>query len=63
MDKALVCKEDIMLNIRKMKLPENLDDIDIIYIERNGDVTAIRKKRQPENRIYLQVEYKTANEV
>lgn len=44
LDKALVCKEDVMQGVRKSALTENLDDIDKIYIERNGEISAIKNK-------------------
>jgi uncharacterized membrane protein YcaP (DUF421 family) len=44
LNKALVCKEDVMQGIRKSALTENLHDIDKVYMERNGEISAIRKK-------------------
>lgn len=41
--KGLVCKEDIMQGIRKSALTENLDEIDKVYIERNGEISALKK--------------------
>ncbi|MDB4921524.1 DUF421 domain-containing protein [Mucilaginibacter sp.] len=41
--KALVCEEDIMQGVRKSALTENLDKIDKVYIERNGEISAIKK--------------------
>jgi len=43
MGKALVCEEDILQGIRKSALTENLDTIEKIYIERNGEISAIKK--------------------
>lgn len=43
MKKALVSREDIMQNIRKSAFTEDLSSIDIIYIERNGDISAVKK--------------------
>jgi uncharacterized membrane protein YcaP (DUF421 family) len=43
MDRALVCEEDIMQGVRKTALTESLEQIEIIYIERNGEITAIKK--------------------
>ncbi|HEY2350121.1 MAG TPA: YetF domain-containing protein [Puia sp.] len=43
MEKALVCKEDILEGVRKTALTDQLDQIREIYIERNGDVTSIKK--------------------
>jgi len=41
--KALVCKEDIMQGVRKSTLTEDLNDIEKVYIERNGEISAIKK--------------------
>jgi uncharacterized membrane protein YcaP (DUF421 family) len=45
MGKALVCVEDIMQGVRKSALTEKLDKIERIYIERNGDITAIKNEQ------------------
>ena len=42
--KALVCREDIMQGVRKSALTEDLDQIDKVYIERNGEISAIKKQ-------------------
>lgn len=39
-----VGEEDALQGMRKGALTENLDDIDKIYMERNGEISAIRKK-------------------
>lgn len=44
MSKALVCKEDILQGVRKSALTEDLDKIDKIYIEHNGEISAIKKE-------------------
>jgi uncharacterized membrane protein YcaP (DUF421 family) len=44
MNKALVCEEDIMQGVRKSALTEELSKIEKIYIERNGDISAIKKE-------------------
>jgi len=44
MSKALVCEEDIMQGVRKSALTEDINKIDKIYIERNGDISAIKKE-------------------
>ena len=44
MGKALVCEEDVMQGVRKSALTEDMKDIEIVYMERNGDISAIRKK-------------------
>lgn len=41
--RALVCQEDVMQGIRKSALTEDLENIDKVYIERNGEITAIKK--------------------
>lgn len=43
MKRALVCQEDIMQGVRKSALTEDLERIEKIYMERNGDISAIRK--------------------
>jgi uncharacterized membrane protein YcaP (DUF421 family) len=42
-EKGLVCREDIMQGIRKSALTEDLDKIDKIYMERNGEISPIKK--------------------
>ncbi len=37
-------EEDVMQGVRKSALTENLNEISHIYIERNGEISAIRKK-------------------
>jgi uncharacterized membrane protein YcaP (DUF421 family) len=44
MGKALVCEEDVMQGVRKSALTDNLDKIKKIYIERNGEISAIKKE-------------------
>jgi uncharacterized membrane protein YcaP (DUF421 family) len=44
MKKALVCEEDLMQGVRKSALTENMEEISRVYMERNGDISAIRKK-------------------
>jgi len=44
MHRALVCEEDIMQGVRKSALTEDMNTIDKVYIERNGEISAIRKK-------------------
>ena len=43
MKRGLVCKEDIMQGVRKSALTEDMNTIDRVYIERNGEISAIRK--------------------
>lgn len=45
MKRALLCKEDLMQGLRKSALTEDMDEIDKVYIERNGDISAIRKAK------------------
>ena len=42
--RALVGEEDIMQGIRKSALTEDLAKIDKVYIERNGEISAIKKE-------------------
>ena len=44
MDKAQVCQEDIMQGVRKSALTDDLNRIDRIFIERNGEISSIKKK-------------------
>jgi uncharacterized membrane protein YcaP (DUF421 family) len=44
LDKALVCEEDIMQGVRKSALTEDLNEIKKVYMERNGDISSIKKK-------------------
>lgn len=41
--KALVRKEDIHQGVRKAMQTENMDIIDKVYMERNGEVCAVKK--------------------
>jgi uncharacterized membrane protein YcaP (DUF421 family) len=43
MKKALVGQEDIMQGVRKSALTEDMDAIEKVYMERNGDISAIKK--------------------
>ncbi len=43
MDKAQVCQEDIMQGVRKSALTNDLDNIEQIFIERNGEISSIKK--------------------
>jgi uncharacterized membrane protein YcaP (DUF421 family) len=43
MDKAQVCREDILQEVRTKALTEDLNDIEKIYIERNGELSSIKK--------------------
>lgn len=45
MKRALVCQEDVMQGVRKSALTEDMDSIERVYMERNGDITAIKKQR------------------
>jgi uncharacterized membrane protein YcaP (DUF421 family) len=44
MKEALVCQEDVMQGVRKSALTEEMADIEKVYMERNGEISAIRKK-------------------
>jgi uncharacterized membrane protein YcaP (DUF421 family) len=41
--RALVCEEDIMQGIRRAALTEDITQIERVYMERNGEITAIKK--------------------
>jgi len=40
---ALVCEEDIMQGVRKSALTEDMGEIEKVYMERNGEISSIRK--------------------
>ncbi|MCW3090925.1 MAG: hypothetical protein JWP81_1994 [Ferruginibacter sp.] len=44
--RAILCKEDIMQGVRKSGSTENLQEIDKIYIERNGEITMLKKNKE-----------------
>lgn len=41
--RALVCREDIMQGVRKSALTDDMDKIDRVYMERNGEISALKK--------------------
>jgi uncharacterized membrane protein YcaP (DUF421 family) len=43
-EKGLLCREDIMQGIRKSALTEDMNSIDKVYMERNGEISAIKKQ-------------------
>jgi uncharacterized membrane protein YcaP (DUF421 family) len=43
MDRAQIAEEDILQEVRKNALTEDLDSIEKIYIERNGEISSVRK--------------------
>jgi len=43
MKKALVCQEDVMQGVRKSALTEDMHKIDKVYIERNGEISLVKK--------------------
>ncbi|QEC74739.1 DUF421 domain-containing protein [Mucilaginibacter ginsenosidivorax] len=43
MEDALVCEEDIMQGVRKSAMTEEMDQIDKVYMERNGEISSIKK--------------------
>ncbi len=44
MKRALVCKEDTMQGVRKSALTEDMGKIEKVYMERNGEISAIKKQ-------------------
>jgi uncharacterized membrane protein YcaP (DUF421 family) len=44
MKKALVCQEDIMQGVRKSALTDDMSKIETVYMERNGEISSIKKK-------------------
>jgi uncharacterized membrane protein YcaP (DUF421 family) len=45
MDKALICREEILQEVRKTAMTEDLDRIEKIYMERNGEVNSVKKPK------------------
>ena len=43
MDRAQIGKEDILQEVRKAALTEDLQSIEKIYIERNGEINSVKK--------------------
>jgi len=43
MKKALVCQEDLMQGVRKSALTEDMGKIKKVFMERNGEISAIKK--------------------
>ncbi len=46
MDKALVCEEDLMQGVRKSALTEDMTKIKCVYMERNGEISSIKKENE-----------------
>jgi len=44
MAKALACEEDIMQGVRKSALTEDMTQIKSVYMERNGEISPIKKQ-------------------
>lgn len=40
-----LCREDVMQGVRKAALTEDMSQIEKVYIERNGEISAIRKAK------------------
>ena len=43
MKKALVCQEDLMQGVRKSAMTEDMEKIEKVFMERNGEISAIKK--------------------
>jgi uncharacterized membrane protein YcaP (DUF421 family) len=43
LERGLICEEDMMQGVRKSALTEDLQAIEKVYMERNGEISAIRK--------------------
>ena len=43
MKKALVCQEDLMQGVRKSAMTEDMQKIEKVYMERNGEISPIKK--------------------
>lgn len=44
MKRVQINRDDVMQGIRRQALTDDLSEIDCVYIERNGEISAIRKK-------------------
>lgn len=42
--RALVCEEEVMAGVRKRICSEDLDQVDKIYMERNGEISTLLRK-------------------
>lgn len=42
--KALICKEDVMQGVRKSALTEDMNKIQAVYMERNGEISVVKKE-------------------
>ena len=45
LDKALISRDEVLQEVRKTALTEDLDRIEKIYMERNGEVNSVRKPK------------------
>jgi uncharacterized membrane protein YcaP (DUF421 family) len=45
MSRALVCEEDIKQGVRKSALTEDMSKIETVYMERNGEISTIKKRQ------------------
>jgi len=43
MKKALICQEDLMQGVRRSAMTEDMSKIDKVYMERNGEISPIKK--------------------
>jgi len=46
MSRAQVAREDIMQAVREAQLPEDMQQVSRVYMERNGNITVVRKQEQ-----------------
>lgn len=44
LNKALLCEEDVMQGIRESALTQDLEKIKFIFMERNGEISAVKKE-------------------
>lgn len=45
MERGLACREDIMQGIRKSALTEDMDKVENVYMERNGEISLVKKQQ------------------
>lgn len=44
--RGMVCKEDILQGVREKALTDNMDQIKTVYMERDGEISVVKKDEQ-----------------
>jgi len=42
--KALICKEDVLQGVRKSALTEDMNKVQAVYMERNGEISVVKRE-------------------